>query len=200
MWRAYPDARCSLDYRNPFELLVATILSAQCTDVRVNAVTPELFRRFPTPEAMAAADPAELEEVIRSTGFYRNKARNLLGASRLLVEEFGSRLPDTIEGLLRLPGVARKTANVVAGNSYGVVEGVVVDTHVGRLSRRLGFTQEKDPIKVERDLMALVEQRHWLDLSHLLIYHGRAICLAHKPRCPNCPLQDLCPSAVTGGE
>ncbi len=193
--RAYPDARCSLDHRNPFELLVATILSAQCTDVRVNMVTPELFRRYPTPEAMLTGSQEEIEDLIRSTGFYHNKARSILGACRMLVEEYGSRVPDTMEELLRLPGVARKTANVVAGNAYGVVEGVVVDTHVGRLARRLGLTRERDPEKVEHDLAAHVDPADWLNLSHLFIFHGRAVCLAQKPRCAECVLQDLCPSA-----
>ncbi len=192
---AYPGATCALIHQNPFQLLVATILSAQCTDERVNMTTPALFRRFPTPEAMAAADPGELEELIRSTGFYRNKAKSILGASARLAGEYGGRVPETMEELLTLPGVARKTANVVLGTAFGRNEGVVVDTHVQRLSQRMGLTREQDPQKIERDLMALFPREEWTDLSHRLIMHGRLICNARTPRCSQCVMgPDVCPS------
>ena len=191
--KLYPDAQCALDHRNPFELLVATILSAQCTDVRVNMVTPELFRKYPTPKKLADAPAADVEAQIRSTGFYRNKAKSIQGASRMITDEHRNQVPDTMDELLKLPGVARKTANVVLGNAYGKNEGVVVDTHVGRLSRRLGFTNQKDPKKVEADLTRLFPRRNWTMLSHLLIFHGRQVCSARKPDCKACSLAPDCP-------
>jgi endonuclease-3 len=193
--KAYPDARCSLDHSSPFELLVATILSAQCTDERVNMVTPALFRRFPTPEHFAAATTEEIEEHVRSTGFFRNKTRSIKGAATLIAERFGGRVPDTMEEILTLPGVARKTANVVLGTAYGQASGVVVDTHVQRVSRRLGLTSERDPAKIERDLMALLPPAVWVGFSHRVIQHGRRVCAARRPRCSECSLSDLCPSA-----
>ena len=192
---AYPEAACALRHKNPFQLLVATILSAQCTDERVNKVTPALFARYPDPGAMKEAAVAELEALIRTTGFYHNKTKSLLGASRRLAEEFGGRVPSTMEELLTLPGVARKTANVVLGVGYGLAFGVVVDTHVYRLSRRLGLTRAKTPVEIEQDLMKIVPQEEWILLAHLLIHHGRQICVARKPRCAICPVRDLCPSA-----
>ena len=197
--KAYPDARCSLNHTNPLELLVATILSAQCTDERVNIVTADLFRKYRNCDDYAAAPPAELERDIHSTGFFRNKARAIQGASRLIADEHGGRVPDTMEELLRLPGVARKTANVVLGNAYGIASGVVVDTHVSRLSERLGLSEEKAPEKIERDLTALVPEADWILFSHLLIAHGRKICQARKPLCGECILAKLCPSAFTFG-
>ncbi|NJM75860.1 MAG: endonuclease III [Acaryochloridaceae cyanobacterium RU_4_10] len=195
--RLYPDATCSLDYETPVQLLVATILSAQCTDVRVNLVTPELFRRFPDAEAIAAAPPEELEELVRTTGFYRNKARNIQGACHKIVTEFQGQVPKQMEQLLTLPGVARKTANVVLAHAYGINAGVTVDTHVKRLSHRLGLTKETDPVKVERDLMKLLPQPDWENWSIRLIYHGRATCMARNPACDRCELADLCASAGT---
>ena len=189
----YPDSACSLDFRSPFELLVATILSAQCTDRRVNAVTPELFRRWPDAAALAAAPAAELEAVIRSTGFFRAKARNILGCAAALVERHAGRVPETLDALVRLPGVGRKTANVVLGVAFGRAEGVVVVTHVGRISRRLGLTRRKDAVGAERDLVREVPREHWIAYSHRLIDHGRAVCLARRPRCARCGLADLCP-------
>ncbi|HEX7078238.1 MAG TPA: endonuclease III [Candidatus Eisenbacteria bacterium] len=193
---AYPEARCALEHSDPYQLLVATILSAQCTDARVNQVTPGLFARFPDARAMSGASQEELEAIIRSTGFYRNKAKSIRGASTRLVDAFGGRVPRTMEDLLTLPGVARKTANVVLGTGYGLAEGVVVDTHVERLSRRLGLSKGKNPEEVERDLMRLVPREEWILLSHLLIFHGRRICDARKPRCEACPVAGLCPSAA----
>jgi endonuclease III len=195
--RLYPDASCSLDYETPVQLLVATILSAQCTDVRVNLVTPELFRRFPDADAIAAAPPDELEELVRTTGFYRNKARNIQGACHKIVTEFQGLVPKQMEQLLTLPGVARKTANVVLAHAYGINAGVTVDTHVKRLSHRLGLTKETDPVKVERDLMKLLPQPDWENWSIRLIYHGRATCMARNPACDRCELADLCASAGT---
>lgn len=192
---AWPDAHCELDHRNPFQLLVATILSAQCTDVRVNMVTPALFRRFPDARRLAAADPAVVEELVRSTGFYRNKAKSLLGMARALVEHHGGKVPSTMEELRVLPGVGRKTANVVLGNAFGINEGVTVDTHVTRLSRLLRLTRHTDAEKIERDLMALFPRDDWALLSHLLIFHGRRVCIARRPRCAECVLRDICPSA-----
>lgn len=192
---AWPDAHCELDHRNPFQLLVATILSAQCTDVRVNMVTPGLFRRFPDARRLAAADPAVVEELVRSTGFYRNKAKSLLGMARALVEHHGGKVPSTMEELRVLPGVGRKTANVVLGNAFGINEGVTVDTHVTRLSRLLRLTRHTDAEKIERDLMALFPRDDWALLSHLLIFHGRRVCIARRPRCAECVLRDICPSA-----
>ncbi|MBL8961030.1 MAG: endonuclease III [Gemmatimonadetes bacterium] len=192
----YPDAHCELDYRSPWELLVATILSAQCTDKRVNMVTPELFRRWPTPADLAAAPPSAVEDVIRSTGFFRAKARSLNGAAVAVSERHAGELPRTIAELITLPGVGRKTANVVLGNAFGINEGVVVDTHVGRLALRLGLTRETDPVKVEQDLMRAFPAEHWTLLSHRLIWHGRRVCDARKPRCGDCPLRTHCPSAL----
>jgi endonuclease-3 len=194
--RAHPDARCALEHRNPLELLVATILSAQCTDVRVNLVTPALFRRYPRAADYAAAEPAELERQIQSTGFFRNKAKALRGLGAALVERHGGRVPDTLAALVELPGVGRKTANVVLGNAFGRHEGVVVDTHVARVAGRLALTGERDPVKIERDQMALFPPERWTQLAHLLIFHGRRICKAPRPRCADCPLADLCPAAA----
>ncbi len=191
---AYPDAECALVHESPYQLTVATILSAQCTDERVNRVTPELFRRYPTPEALAAAPQAEVEGLIHSTGFFRNKAKNLQGMARRLVAGFRGEVPRTMEELTTLPGVARKTANVVLGVAYGLAEGVCVDTHVKRLAGRLGLTREQAPAKVERDLMRLLPRRDWIDISHLLIWHGRRVCAARKPACDRCVLNDRCPS------
>jgi endonuclease-3 len=193
---AYPDARCALDHRGAFELLCATILSAQCTDVRVNLVTPVLFGRYPTPEALARAKQADVEDIIRSTGFFRNKARSLIGMAQALVADHGGEVPRTMEQLRSLPGVGRKTANVILGNAYGINEGITVDTHVTRLSRLLGLTRHADPVKIEQDLMALFPQDQWALLSHLLIFHGRQICVARRPRCQDCVLSDLCPSST----
>jgi endonuclease III len=191
----YPDARTELDWTNPLELLVATILSAQTTDVRVNGVTKDLFAKYRTAEDYAGADPSELEEDIRPTGFYRNKAKSLQGMSRALVEDHDGEVPRTMADLVALPGVGRKTANVVLGNAYTVDEGVVVDTHVRRLSNRLDLSGHKDPEKIEKDLMETVLRRDWTIFSHLLIFHGRRICKSRKPDCPNCVLNDICPSA-----
>jgi endonuclease-3 len=191
--RRFPEARCSLDYASPLQLLVATILSAQCTDERVNMVTPALFARYRTAGDFADANPAELEEMIRSTGFYRNKTKSLIGMGRALVERFGGEVPRTMEELTSVPGAGRKTANVVLGNAFGIAEGVVVDTHVGRISQRLGLTRERDATKIERDLMAIVPRREWTLFPHLMIHHGRAICQARKPQCEVCPINDLCP-------
>ena len=192
--KEYPDARCSLNYSNPLELLVATILSAQCTDERVNLVTAELFRKYRTAEDYARALAAELERDIRSTGFFRNKAKAIQGACRMIVERHGGRVPETMEELLELPGVARKTANVVLGNAYGQASGIVVDTHVSRLSQRLGLTREEQPEKIERDLCELIPKKQWVDFSHLLIAHGRALCKARTPLCGECFLLNLCPA------
>lgn len=193
--KAYPKAVCALNHRNAWELLVATILSAQCTDVRVNLSTPALFAAYPTPKAMAEAPLPALEELIRSTGFFRNKAKALKGAGRVITEEFGGEVPKTMEEMLRVPGAARKTANVVLGSWYGIAVGVVVDTHVLRISRRLELTKEMTPEKVERDLMQVIPQTKWIEFSHQVIYHGRQICYARKPRCADCTLERLCNSA-----
>jgi endonuclease-3 len=195
LYEEYPDARCALDHQNAFQLIVATILSAQCTDARVNAVTPALFRRFPDADALAEASTEELEAMIRSTGFFRSKAKSLIGMARVVIDQHDGEIPRVLADLVRLPGVGRKTANVVLGNAFGIDEGVVVDTHVGRLARRLRFTGELDPEKVERDLMHLFPRDRWTLLSHLLIFHGRAICVARRPRCEICPVASLCPSA-----
>lgn len=194
--RAYPDARCSLAYADAFQLLVATILSAQCTDERVNMVTPALFARFPTPAAMADASGDELESLIKSTGFYHNKARSIQGAARKIVEEYGGVVPRTMPEMLTIPGAARKTANVVLSNAYDIIEGIAVDTHVARLAGRLGFTTETAPEKIERDLMRLLPSDEWRFANHALIAHGRAICQAKKPSCTACPLLDLCPTGL----
>jgi len=191
----YPAAHCALDFKTPFQLLVATILSAQCTDKRVNMVTPALFKRYRTPAAMAEAKPEELEEMIKSTGFFRNKTKSLLAMSRAVAEEHDGRVPDTMEALVELPGVGRKTANVVLGNAYNKNEGIVVDTHVGRVSARLGLTNEIDPVKVEQDLVKLFPREQWTLLAHLLIEHGRRICEARRPKCEICFLNDVCPSS-----
>jgi endonuclease-3 len=191
----YPDARTELDWTNPLELLVATVLSAQTTDVRVNQVTEELFRKYRTAEDYAGAEPGELEEDIRPTGFYRNKARALQGMARALLEEHGGEVPRTMPELVALPGVGRKTANVVLGNAFGVDEGIVVDTHVRRVSNRLGLTGERDPEKIEKDLLQMVPEEDRTVFSHLLILHGRRVCKARKPDCPGCVLNDVCPSA-----
>jgi endonuclease-3 len=192
---AYPDARCALTHRNAYELLCATILSAQCTDARVNLVTPALFARYPTPYDLARANPSELEELIKSTGFFRNQAKSLIGMAQAVVAEHGGEIPSTMEELRRLPGVGRKTANVVLGNAYHINEGVTVDTHVGRLSGLLRLSREEDPVKIEQDLMKLFPQDDWAQLSHLLIFHGRQVCVARRPKCGLCPLAQLCPSA-----
>jgi endonuclease-3 len=191
----YPDAKTELNWENPLELLVATMLSAQTTDVRVNMVTERLFEKYRTAADYAGADPAQLEEDIRPTGFYRNKARSLQGMARALLEWHGGEVPRTMAGLVALPGVGRKTANVVLGNAFGVDEGVVVDTHVRRVSGRLGLTKERDPEKIERDLIRVVPEGERTLFSHLLIFHGRRVCKARKPDCPGCVLNDICPSA-----
>lgn len=190
--KAYPNAECALVHHNAWELLVATILSAQCTDARVNMVTPELFRKYPTPKAMTEASIPALEEEIRSTGFYHNKAKSISCAAKELVARFGGKVPKTMAELLTLPGVARKTGNVVLGVAFGLAEGVVVDTHVLRLSNRLGLTDSDDPKKVEQDLMKIIPRDHWIQFSHELIHHGRQVCVARKPRCVDCSLETLC--------
>jgi endonuclease-3 len=190
--RLYPDAHCALDHANPFQLLIATILSAQCTDKRVNLVTPALFARFPDARSFAGADVREIEDLVRSTGFFRNKAKNIQQLCRALVDEHGGQVPGSLEELVKLPGVGRKTANVVLGDGFGV-PGITVDTHVGRLSRRLGFTRLVDPVKVERELMAIWPRKDWTLFSHRLIFHGRQVCAARKPDCGRCTLADVCP-------
>jgi len=193
----YPDAHCELNFDGPFQLLVATVLSAQTTDVRVNMVTPALFARYPTPEDMAAADPQELEKLIQSTGFFRSKAKNLIGLAIGLRDRFGGEVPRTLEELITLPGVGRKTANVVLGNAFGV-PGITVDTHFGRLARRFGWTDETDPVKVEHEVAELIPRKEWTILSHRMIWHGRRICHARRPACGVCPLAALCPSFGEG--
>ncbi len=190
----YPHATCSLDWRTPWELLVATMLSAQCTDERVNRVTPALFERFPDAAAAAAVSSSEVEPYVKSTGFFRNKAKNIVAASRLLIERHGGEVPASMEELLELPGVARKTANVVLAHAFGINAGVTVDTHVRRLSNRLGLTRQSEPRRIEPELMKLLPQPEWENFSIRLIFHGRAVCNARKPLCPDCPLADLCPS------
>lgn len=192
----YPAPETALHHANPYELLVATILSAQTTDERVNEVTPALFERFPTPEELAGAKREEVEELIHSTGFFRQKTKSIIGMAEAVVERHGGVVPDTMEELVKLPGVGRKTANVVLGNAFGKNVGVVVDTHVKRLSNRLGLTKHDDPVKIEQDLMKLVPQDVWTDFSHFLILHGRAVCDARKPDCPACTLSDLCPAST----
>jgi len=191
----YPGARCSLDHEDAFQLLAATILSAQCTDERVNEVTPRLFARWPTPEDLAGARPEEVEEVIRPTGFFRNKTKSLLGMAEAVVERYGGEVPADMAALTGLPGVGRKTANVVMGNAFGVASGVVVDTHVRRLSGLLRLTRETAPERIEEDLARIVPREEWIDLPHLFIYHGREVCIARRPRCEACVLADLCPSS-----
>jgi len=193
--RAYPDAKCSLNHSNPFELLVATILSAQCTDERVNIVTANLFRKYTKPEDYLKVSPRELEKDIQSTGFFRNKTKSIQGTSKVLTEEYGGQVPHTMEELLELPGVARKTANVVLGNAFDVKAGVVVDTHVTRLSHRLDLTQQKTAEKIEQDLIPIVPKKDWVIFPHLLISHGRKICKARNPLCAECPVEKLCPSS-----
>ncbi len=193
--REYPDARTQLDCETPLQLLMATILSAQCTDKRVNMVTPLLFQTFPTAVSLADASPEKLEEIIKSTGFFRNKTKSLIGLGKALVESHNGEVPDSMDALVKLPGVGRKTANVVLGNAFRKNEGVVVDTHVGRLSLRLGLTKEKDPVKVEQDLMPLFPREDWALLAHLLIFHGRRVCNARAPKCEICVLSDICPSS-----
>jgi endonuclease-3 len=190
--RLYPDAQCALHHENPLQLLIATILSAQCTDVRVNLVTPALFRRFPDARAFATAGPTELETAIQSTGFFRNKARNIIACCRQIVEEHGGHVPNTMEDLVKLPGVGRKTANVILGSAFGVA-GITVDTHVLRLSRRLGLTRHLNPEKVEQDLMKLMPPNEWTPFSHRMIFHGRQVCFARNPNCPGCLLAPVCP-------
>ena len=193
--RLYPDAKCSLNFSNPLELLVATQLSAQCTDERVNIVTQTLFQKYRGVEDYATVSQEAFEQDIKSTGFYRNKAKNIRAAAGRILTDFGGEVPHTMEELLTLPGVARKTANVVLGNAFSIIDGFVVDTHIGRLARRFGWTTNEDPVKVEQDLMKIVPRADWLDLSHLMIYHGRAICQARSPLCEQCTLVNLCPSA-----
>ncbi len=195
--KRYPNANCELDFNSPFQLIVATVLSAQCTDKRVNLVTPPLFKKYPTPKKMASAKIIELEEMVRTTGFYHNKARNLQGLSQKLLTEFGGEVPDTLEELITLPGVGRKTANVVLGHAFEV-PGITVDTHFGRLSRRFGWSTSEDPVKVEQDVMKLIPQKEWTNLSQRLIWHGRRICHARKPACGACPLIAVCPSYGIG--
>jgi endonuclease-3 len=194
--RAYPDAHCSLDFTDPLELYVATVLSAQCTDVRVNLVTPELFRRCRRPEDYLALGREGLEPLIQSTGFFRNKTKSILGGCARLIEAYGGEMPQSMEALLTLPGVGRKTANVILGNAFDTQAGIVVDTHVGRVTLRLGITKQKDPVKVERDLMALFPRKDWTVLSHRLILHGRNVCVARGPRCGDCILAERCAYAV----
>jgi endonuclease III len=191
----YPNVRCALHHNSAWELVIATILSAQCTDVMVNKVTPGLFQRYPTPQAMAAATPEELEPILRPTGFYRNKAKSVVGASKAIVENFGGNVPDEMDKLLTMPGVARKTANVVLGSWFGQAVGVVVDTHVHRISRRLELTKADDPKNIEQDLMKVIPQNKWIDFSHQIIHHGRALCIARRPKCAECPLENICHAA-----
>ena len=191
---AYPKSRTALKFETPLQILVATILSAQCTDEKVNQITPALFRKYPTASDFAHADPKTLEEEIRPTGFFRNKTKSIINASKKIVTEFGGEVPDSMESLITLPGVARKTANIVLSSAYNKAEGIAVDTHVKRLSQRLGLTEKKDPEKIERDLMALVPKKDWLDFNYMLVNHGRKVCQARKPKCPECILKQLCPS------
>ena len=195
--KTYPRARCTLDFTNPLELLVATILAAQCTDARVNIITKSLFRKYPTVEAYARAGQEELEGDIRSAGFYRNKAKAIRLAAGMILDRFGGKVPGTMAELLMLPGVARKTANVILGNSFGQNEGITVDTHVGRVSQRLGLSRHEDPVKIEQDLMELVPRDQWMMFSHVLVFHGRECCTARSPNCAGCPVNKLCPSAFT---
>ena len=194
--RAYPDAHTELDYETPLQLVIATILSAQCTDKRVNMVTPLLFRTYPTAAVLADAPPERLEEIIKSTGFFRNKTKSLIGLGKALVERHHGEVPDSMDALVKLPGVGRKTANVILGNAFGKNEGIVVDTHVARLSHRLGLTKETDPVKIEQDLMRLFPREDWTLLAHLLIFHGRRVCVARAPKCEVCVLNDICPSST----
>jgi endonuclease-3 len=195
--KTYPKSRTALDYRNPLQILVATILSAQCTDMRVNQITPMLFDKYRSADDFAKAKPCELEDEIRPTGFFRNKSKNIIGAAKKIVDEFGGKVPDTMADLITLPGVARKTANIVLSSGYNIAEGIAVDTHVKRLSGRLGLSEEKDPDKIEQNLLAIVPKKDWLDFNYMLVNHGRQICQSRKPRCPDCPLNHLCPYFVT---
>ncbi len=193
--RAVPDAICALHHRNAYELIMATILSAQCTDERVNLVTPVLFKAYPDAPRLAKAKSADVERIIRSTGFFRAKAKSLIGCAQALVRDHGGRVPATMDALVKLPGVGRKTANVVLGNAFGIAVGIVVDTHVIRLANRLGLTTHDDPVKIERDLMDVIPKSSWIAISHLLIHHGRRTCAARNPNCPECAIRSLCPSA-----
>jgi endonuclease III len=195
--KAHPDAHCELDHETPLQLLMATILSAQCTDKRVNMVTPLLFRTYPTAQSLADGNQAELEDIIRSTGFFRNKAKSLIALGKALIERHGGEVPSSMGELVKLPGVGRKTANVILGNAFNRNEGVVVDTHVGRLSLRLGLSRQKDPVKVEQDLMPLFPREEWAMLAHVLIFHGRRVCDARAPKCDVCSLNEICPSSTT---
>lgn len=194
--QSYPNPRCALTHSSPLELLVATILSAQCTDERVNKVTPALFKRYRTAADYASSDPSEVEKLIHSAGFYRNKTKSIRGMARLVAEKYGDKVPDNIEDLLSLPGVARKTANVVMGVAFGKAEGVVVDTHVSRISKRLGLSKQTTPEKIEKDLMKVVPRGNWIWISHALIHHGRQVCKARNPNCPECPIRKNCPNPV----
>jgi endonuclease-3 len=193
--RLYPEAKIALNFTNPFELLVATILSAQATDKKVNEITPTLFKRFPDAKSLAAAPKEEVERIIKPLGFYRQKADYIINAARVIVEKFGGQVPDTMDELQTLPGVARKTANIVLGNAFGKIEGIAIDTHVKRLSNRLGFSEKNDPDKIEKDLMELIPKDYWFELNYLLIEHGRNICTAKNPKCSRCELKELCPSS-----
>jgi endonuclease-3 len=194
--REYPDSRTALEFNTPLQILVATILAAQCTDERVNQITPALFKKYPGAADFARADRAGLELEIRPTGFFRNKAKNIIGAAARIVGDFGGRVPDRMEDLITLPGVARKTANIVLSSGYSIAEGIAVDTHVKRLSGRLGLSRQRDPEKIERDLLRIVPRKDWLDFNYMMVNHGRKVCQARKPRCPQCSLRTLCPSAV----
>lgn len=193
LFKLYPRATCALTHRGAFELAIATILSAQCTDERVNIVTRDLFKKYRTPRAFAEADVSELEDDIRSTGFYHNKAKSIQGFARAVSERFGGEVPKDLDTLVKLPGIGRKTANVILGTAFGIASGVVVDTHVSRLSRRMGLTEEEDPVKIERDLMKLIPQDDWILFGHAMVWHGRQICNARKPKCGECPLINDCP-------
>jgi len=193
LFRLYPQPECALTHEDAFQLAVATILSAQCTDERVNMVTPVLFKKYPTPKKLAAATQEDIEEIIKSTGFFRNKAKNILGFARAIVGEYGGVVPNELDELIKLPGIGRKTANVVLGTAFGIASGVVVDTHVTRLSNRMGFVDSEDAVKIERALMVLIPQEHWINFSHAMIWHGRRVCNARKPNCAECSLAKLCP-------
>ncbi len=195
--KTYPDSKCSLDYKTPHQLLVATILSAQCTDERVNMVTPELFKKYKSVNDFADADIKELENDIRSTGFFHNKAKGIKNSSKIIIEKYGAKMPRTLDEMVALPGVGRKTGSAVLGEAFGISEGIVVDTHVKRIANKLGFTKQSDPVKIERDLMEIIPHKDWIKYTHLMIDHGRALCKARRPDCGRCPLAKLCPSAET---
>jgi len=199
LFKTYPEATCALTHANPFQLAVATILSAQCTDERVNIVTKDLFKKYKTPRAFASAELAELEQDVKSTGFYHNKAKSIKGFAQAIVEEFRGQIPQDIDMLVKLPGIGRKTANVILGTGFGMPTGVVVDTHVQRLSQRLGLTEEEDAVKIERELMELLPEKEWIQFSHAMIWHGRQICIARKPKCSACPMQNFCPKVGVKG-